>query len=336
MKNNLKDLLKVASVTALTLTVAAATFIGANNMAFAAATQTEIIPTTDDIKSSYQITDIADDAYEEPDLTIITSENLDANGKPYPNNIPRAGAMSKEEAAQIGARYIFEMYGESIDGKTVEMSYTAWPHSSRTYWHGDVADLADDLKPTEAVIAPEEGSTAAAIGAPREVLYSFSIDAVTGEWVSINPRLDIPEPEDLGEGKTYTLTLEEMEALQYEAPEEAEIYAEAAREFAQRHFKHSKVVSSEFHRISLNFGDGSDRAAAKERANSFREAYDADKPITFTLYEKGRSITFNVTDDTGRTAFILLDMDSKQVTFLDTSDSDFIPGYSYESIDGVG
>jgi hypothetical protein len=303
MKTSAKDLLKVAGAAALIVTLASVVFIGVNGIAFAAATQPAALPMTDDVKSAYSIQDVAAD-YKTPNLTVIIAENLDGNGKPY--YTPAANTMSPEEAAQIGARYIWDMFGESMDGKTVEMSYTAWPSHSRTHWHGTI-----------------------------EALYGFSIDAVTGEWISIQPRLDIPEPTDPGEGKTYTLSPVQFEALQYEAPANVDEYAEAARAFAQKHFNHSTVTDVEFVRISLNQGG---RAAALEASKAYHEAYheDKNKPFTFTLYEKGRSITFNVTDDTGRTAFVLMDMDSKQVILLDTSDSDFIPGYSYEVEGGIG
>jgi hypothetical protein len=356
MKNHVKDLLKVAGATALTLTLATSAFIGANSIAFAAATQPEILPVTDDIKSAYEISQIPtgnepqlneapQPEYKEPTLTVIMDENLDENGKPY--YTPGATAMSPEEAAQIGARYIWDMLGESIDGKTVLMSYSAWPSHSGAYWQGTVGNSEKDVNPPEpskeeiaAIIAKaEEGVGSGAVPDEYSVnaLYSFSIDAVTGEWVSIHPWLNIPAPTDLGEGKTYTLSPVEFEALQHEAPANVEEYAAVAREFAQKHFKHSTVVSVEFVRRSVNQG-GVTREEIVEIAKAYQEAYreDKDKPITFTLYEKGNNITFNVTDSMGRVAWVLIDMDSKQVIFLDTSDSDFIPGYHFGGEGGVG
>ncbi len=337
------ELRKIIVVSALALTLAATAFVGANNLVFAAAIQPETIPHTDDIKSSYEVANVATDNFQTPSLTVVFRENLDKNGKPYPHNVPGSGAMSKEEAAQIGARYIFDMYGESINGKAVEMLYAAWPFSSKTYWVGTVANSVKDFETAtlsdaelaEAAKNAGEGTTIAAVGPAPEYLYRFSIDAVTGERVSINEHLDIPEPTDLGEGKTYTLSPVQMEAMQFEAPANVDEYAAVVRSFAQKHFNRSTVVSVEFHRISLNTGD---RTATKSHGEAYREAYaaDKDKPFTFTLYEKGRDITFNVTDSTGRVANVTVDMDTKQITFFDTSNSDFIPGFNYEGTDGVG
>jgi len=127
----------------------------------------------------------------------------------------------------------------------------------------------------------------------------------------------------------------QMEAMQYEAPANVDEYAEVAREFAQKHFNHSEVASVDFAMISLNQGD---RAASIKAAKAYSEAYKAgkDKPFTFTLYDKGRGITFNVTDDTGRVAVISIDMDTKQVMYLDTTNSDFIPGFNADAPGAVG
>jgi hypothetical protein len=345
MKSKMKDLMKIVGATALTLTLAVSAFAGANILAFAAATEPEILPVTDDIKDAYIVDEVPQDDYQEPVLTVIKDENLDENGNPYPTGIPSEDAMAYEEAAKIGARYIWEMYGVNIDGKTVLMSYSAPPYSSRAYWHGTVGNSAEDVNPpvpsreelAEFAANAGEGDTTGTLPEKysRKALYDFSVDAVTGEWVSIHPWLDIPEPTDLGEGKSYTVSPVEMENMQYTAPANVDGYAEAAREFAQKHFKHTTVVSVEFHMITLNHGD---REQTKEHAKAYRDAYEAgrDKPFAFTLYEKGRQITFNVTDDTGRVAWVSMNMDTKQVVILDTSDSDFIPGYNFESERGVG
>jgi len=43
-----------------------------------------------------------------------------------------------------------------------------------------------------------------------------------------------------------------------------------------------------------------------------------------------------VTDDTGRVADISIDMDTKQVIYLDTTSSDFIPGFNADAPGAVG
>lgn len=317
-KNRVKDLLKIVGVTALTLTLAASAFLGINSLAFAAAAKTELLsPVTAPVGPD---TKAADNAllsdYKKPNITVIWDEGLDENGKPYPTNIPSSDSLSPEEAAQIGAQYIWDMTGESIDGLTVKMIYSSWPSYSRSYWTGDVIDPAEVPKTPDRI----------------QEHYEFVIDAVTGDRVSLYPYIlypyfDIPfTPAMLGEGKTVTMTPLQLETMQYEAPPEVEEFAEIAREYAQKHFNHSKVTSVDFCSITVRAEDG-----------QYIEAYKAGKdiPYSFTIYEKLRIITFSVTDDTGRVAILDIDMDTNLVKSIDAMDSDFIPGYQYESVASV-
>jgi hypothetical protein len=53
-------------------------------------------------------------------------------------------AISPEEAAQIGALYIWEMFGESINGMAVEISYHSMSHFTKAFWLGHVAESKGD------------------------------------------------------------------------------------------------------------------------------------------------------------------------------------------------
>jgi DUF4097 and DUF4098 domain-containing protein YvlB len=222
-----------------------------------------------------------------PTMNIIFEPQLDENGNPYPTQLPQANAMPYEEAANIGAEYIFEMTGERIDGKTVDMQYAVWPHSSRTYWIGNVFETQED-----------------------QLLYTFTIDAVTGEWVDIVATKaltrDISNP---GEGKTVTVTPQQIEDMQYQEPPDVAEYKEIARTYAEKHFKHSAVVSVEFSFIGVNMKDGEYTVACK---------IGKDIPYPFTIYDKGRQIEFKVTDNTGQVALIMIDMDTKAVYSIDS------------------
>lgn len=305
-KNQVKDLLKIVGVTALTLTLSASTFLCVNNLAFAAATKPEqLAPVSAPVGPDTKAADNAIKSdYKKPNIKIICNNPLDENGKPYPLHSPGADALSPEEAAQIGAQYIWDMEGKSIDGKVVEMLYEARPFNSRSYWLGTVVNSEENL-----------------VGSEIKILHSFTIDAVTGDMIAIyaNPNIHVP---DLCEGKIVTITPVQLEAMQFEAPPEVEEYAEFAREYAQKHFNHSKVTSVEFTWLGVHKKDG-----------DYVKAYKAGKDTLypFTIYEKGRTITFNVTDDTGRVATIAIYMDTNQVIDLDTTDSGFIPGYNFET-----
>jgi hypothetical protein len=212
------------------------------------------------------------------------------------------------------------------------MRYSALPFSAKTYWRGTVADTADDPKtdfPEPVVWISEDGSVSTVGNA---TLYSFHIDAVTGERVSIDPGDDVTAPEHYGEGKVYTLTREELEAMRYVAPANADEYAEIARAFAENHFNHSTVRSVEFRMVTLNQG-GIEEIL---RQNAASAKADQSKPFAYTLYEKGRYITFDVTDSTGRVATVEVNMDSKRASSLNTFDSDIVPGYPNHNPESAG
>jgi cytochrome c5 len=281
MKSQVKDLLKVAGAAALTLVLAVFAFVGVNHVALAAATQPEPLPLSAAQTSFAANTPALQDTktypeYEEPVLNVILDESLDKNGKPY--SVPGANTMTPEEAAQIGAQYIFDMTGEVIDGKTVSMAYMAPQFSNKAYWEGRVANSANDMNMAD---------------------YAFSIDAVTGESVSINLlKLNAElNRAKYGDGDIVTI----FKSSSDEAPENADEYAAAARTFAEKHFSHSTVAG-----------------------------------VDFSTVKSGDVICFDVTDSTGRVASVDVDMGTKQVTYLNTSDSDIVPGYDYKNADYAG
>jgi predicted small secreted protein len=275
-KKKSHELRKIIVFSTLALALAVTAFIGSNNLVFAAATKPETIPMSDAIKISQMSTSTASDDYQTPKLTVVWNDN---DG--LPENAPHAGAMGYEEAAQIGAQYIWDMYGESIDGKTVEMTYAAWPFSSRTYWMGVVA-----------------GS------------YEFKVDAVTGEAISILSASS--QPTKVGSGTEKTVTIAQFKAMQEEPPARLAEFSEIAKGFAQKHFSRTKVASVDF--VHVDYGVN-------------RKSFGQNNSDTFIVYDEGISITFNVADDTGRVAFVIIDTRTGQAVHLDTMESDFIPGY---------
>lgn len=77
---------------------------------------------------------------------------------------PTANELTKEEAALIGVKMVEEIYEVNLDDAFVYMSYDASTgHYPRACWSGDIR--MTDKKRT-----------------PGDTCYSFSIDAVTGEY----------------------------------------------------------------------------------------------------------------------------------------------------------
>jgi hypothetical protein len=265
-KTKLTALRKVFS--ALAFVLAITIYTGSNSVAYAAATK----PAT--------TVNAAPDDFKAPKLTVVWDNH---EGDAWYQ--PRKDAMSKEEAAQFGAKYIWEMFGESIDGKAVRMLYRAIPNSySKTYWNGYVFNSkADSNKNTP--------------------LFTFEIDAVTGEWISISS----DQKPKIGGVNGKIVTNEEYYAMLEQPPEQLDEYIKIAKAFAQKHFKNSKVADAEFFTQLPNaeiLGEGDTRE----------------------VFEKGWIVIITVIDDTGRKAEVNVDMDKKQAYMLGTSNSDRTDG----------
>jgi hypothetical protein len=205
---------------------------------------------------------------------------------------PQKGAMSKEKAAQLGAQYLWEIFGESIDGKAVRMVYlVGQPAYTKDLWIGNVFNTADEA--AIPYFSSEKNNNP---------LLSFRIDAKTGEWVGIGRR----QPTQQRGKVVKTVTFEDEIAMMKQPPAGLDEYIKIAKAFAQKHFTKTKVVDAEYDFQAFQtdektgLGDGDTR----------------------DIYEKGGLVIIAVTDDTGRVAEVRVDKDTKQAYLLDTSKSD--------------
>ncbi|MDR0273605.1 MAG: hypothetical protein LBI27_09855, partial [Clostridiales bacterium] len=144
---------------------------------------------------------------------------------------PSANALSADEAAEVGARYIWDGFGDSIDGKFVSLFYSHHPSGTRAYWCGMVADSADAF-------------------ANDRSLYWFTVCAISGEGIDIGQFL-------VGDRES-SLEIRElmMQGVISQEPviddTQLELSAKIASEYAQRHFSNSTVVSVELQRATPN------------------------------------------------------------------------------------
>jgi hypothetical protein len=249
--------------------------------------------------------------------TAVTEENLkpdmaldvilDSSASPITN------AMSSETAADIGAQYIWDMFGESIDGKTVHMVYYAHPAFTRTIWFGTV------LESGTFIALERDTSIEDRIRLHNSTLFTFSLDAVTGEridistnshWVETSEEVRAALDERLSRsqgGLTEGMIAERELYFFSQNSELLNEYAEAAWEFAQVHFNTTEVVGVEL--ININ-------------------------PIAFDINENGlftanRQLVFEVTDCTGRIADMAITEATKELIWLNTSSNDIVPGWNY-------
>lgn len=171
----------------------------------------EVIPT------SYNVTPISTKESSVPDG--YTKANYTVVADPLVNNKPTSKDMTMEEAAEIGAQRLWEIWGVDLDGATIYMSYEpAREDYPRASWAGDVR-FGERKKPSESN--------------PGTYGYYFSMDAVTGEaFIS-------------GLGRTLAKKVSlDLDSNLAKHPEE---YEKLAREFAEKYnFVGGEVQSSEY------------------------------------------------------------------------------------------
>lgn len=219
--------------------------------------------------------------------------------------------LSMDEAVEIGAMYVWELFGESLDGMYIEMLYSDWG-TARTYWQGTVYRDEEAAEQHELEYA-----------AP---LYNFLIDSVTGMRVDITATIDTktPSTEELEVLRNRRHDTWELMQSWYEkditeqiaeiglTETEIDAYKKQATELAEKHFNNSTVAEA---------GLISPRPGANLHV---RPRFDEADNMKFFL----ESLTFSVTDDTGREALITIP--SKNAHFasaiiISTQHNDFIP-----------
>jgi len=193
MKTKTNECLKVVFISILSIALFSAAFMGFNQVIFVAATAQ---PTP--IHPPIVMMDRVHLPSEPPEANAESTSNAFAapslNVFPSPHQhyhaIPTA-ALSMDAAAQIGARYVWDVFNASLDGMYVEMLFNAHPSQSRSYWTGtvraewfDYAHIADDDR--DARIAYNDA-----------VLYQFRIDAITGKRIDIRSSLPSSKMDEL-------------------------------------------------------------------------------------------------------------------------------------------
>ena len=285
------EIIQVALAAVLSIGLCSAAFVGVNNWAFAAATsKTESIPANEATVNIPLAETVSAENYQKPELDVYEAQNEWYSAS--------ADALSYEEAAQLGALYIWDMFGESIDGKAVEMLYTAQPYFTRAYWHGAVADTRADLE-------------------NHDTLFTFTICAVSGERIDISKfSLGFTE-ESSSEVKEVLSALMNDSSRRDEAarvrlggelpaPAQLDEYAQVAEDFAAKQFCGTEIIRIEFR-----------NAAVAEYG------FDENGNIVMT----GQRLLFAVMDSTLREAYVTINTETKELLSIETQHNDVVPGY---------
>jgi hypothetical protein len=242
-----------------------------------------------------------------PPPVVVTNNTLsyiDAVPKNYPSpvitvveptyedfRLNNIDALSAEQAAELGARYIWEVLGVNIIGKTVYMSYSILPSNTKFYWVGMVMDSS-----------VEAGST-------RESFIQFVVNAVSGERTSIHDMrkndTDLP---------AKPLTLDEYNELLTTTPVNIGKYKQLAKEYAQKHFNLTDVKDD------ITFDGMQVVTANGDRGSNNNVVLCKDTLLSFT-----------VADQRGREAKVTVSMETDKLCSLTTQHNDFIPGFEHDN-----
>ena len=158
-----------------------------------------------------------------------------------------SGSLPAEEAALLGAKYIWDIFGDCIDGSTVEMHYIHGGMYERPFWQGFVTPASEARVNEDGAVYLQES-------------YTFLLDAITGERVGIsftpwsdplwedNPNM-YTYLEDTGISDVETFVNKALDL--FPTPEFEERAKQVGKIFAQRHFNNSEVESVRYETSSL-------------------------------------------------------------------------------------
>lgn len=143
------------------ITATALSLIGAGTLMFSLCTeaaaaaelkQPQTIPTTYSVTP--EVAETAPEGYRQASYELVQDPLVDTK--------PTSKDLTMEEAAELGAQMLWEIYGEELDSVTFYMGYTPGTETfPRAFWSGDV------------ILSGKRN--------PDATRYSFMIDAVTGE-----------------------------------------------------------------------------------------------------------------------------------------------------------
>ena len=257
MKSKVKGFLKVAGVSALAIGLFSAAYMGVNNIAFAAATsgstpvtaiyaQQVSTPTVTIPNAEQRLTATESSVFVPPNITI---ESLRVH-----DEIP-ASVMPMEEAAHVGAQYVWDTFGVNIDGMYVIMEYMdCWLRLGSGRWIGSVA-LPEVNPSVYAAYRFGMGEVSWRWGA---TVFIFTVDATSGERLDIAYRTPLGNhPPQIVEHDTQSLwesaqgrAIQAMNGYELAefiglSSEQLEAYRQEALALAQAHFNNAGIVSVE-------------------------------------------------------------------------------------------
>ncbi|MCL2368293.1 MAG: hypothetical protein FWC72_04800 [Oscillospiraceae bacterium] len=266
-----RELIKVALGSLLAIGLFSLAFLGLNHLGFAIAANEDVeLPA---LGETITVPDILTQGeFPMPDVALVRAQTFHSM-----QIDERDFIMSMEEAARLGALYIWDMFGERIDGMVIEMTYNWTPgedvrrfEHDHARWTGMVslfdADLLHFLQKSPQEMDLLRETEPQVFSDFMELLWEsqrfyFAIDARTGARMAINrPHIfQVELPDD----PSRTVTREEVRAATDRwnraraagepdpfplvlTDAEMELYIQLARTYAQRHSMAANVVEVVF------------------------------------------------------------------------------------------
>ncbi|MCL2361271.1 MAG: hypothetical protein FWC73_05610 [Defluviitaleaceae bacterium] len=268
---------------------------------------------------------------EHPTHNPVQAQNLNLINTTFDGTQISSSALSKEEAAQVGARYIMDIFGESIDGMYVELEFSDWEHLNRSLWSGAVSfsrrntleqrarlnELNDEFMARYNAGEDPDDINADLMDSFLEQRYTlahfyFTIDAITGKRIDIRQTTPTTLMIMENQPSDHTVMDEYIErewggdwGAAFEAnvtPQEIEELSPMALAYAQKHFHTTTVVDV-----------------------AFESAFATLIYVGNSNFDRVVSASFLAIDETGREAIIAFEMPSRVLTSLSTFNNDFIP-----------
>ena len=215
-------------------------------------------------------------------------------------------AMVVEEAAKIGEQYIWDVFGESIDGMYVIMHYAdCWLRPSKGRWQG-IVTLALDTANNETSWYAVDGSMGSwGIG---EMIFHFTIDAETGERLEISynspnsPMILVPHDTqplwESAQGRAIqAMSNKELAKFVDVSPEQLNAYTHEVIRFAEAHFNGTAIKD-------VAMGRNVVTPNGLQRLQGIHVLLDTDEDGN--IYGTPVGFEFTVTDYTGREAIVTI------------------------------
>ena len=338
-RNKGKELIAVFTVCILSIVLFSVAFIALNGQIFAAATSEPTLleqspaaavpeisePAEEDTLSQYHVatTDYTDTGAEyagEAGEFVVPA--LIVTGFPEQESEIPAVAMSMEEAAQTGARYIWDVFGSSIDGMHVRMFFGDHASQMNNWWVGNVFAENPDYPTQNYFVNP---STNERFIHPT---YTFVVNAITGQRVDIS----YEDPQGVATVMTYRGVEDVMidrRALAESGWFDMDIYEKIeflgiSDEALESYLQTAKRLAE----TQFNTTDVSD-----VRLDAFWANGMIDGVVDLA------TIVFVALDNTGREAIIAFPASDAVVQSINvsTQHNDFVPGFVvYDDGSGVG